>query len=106
LRADNGQVGSYVRLFNSNAAITITNALGETAGFHDSTTFCTLSDGQPIVPEAGGHQRPIGYFVPSGAYSAKMYGFADSTATFAAFGSQMFKYWRTGAGRAQTDLLT
>jgi hypothetical protein len=106
LRAGNGQAGSYVRLFNTNAAITITNARGETAGFHDSTAFNGFSDGQPIDPEAGSQQRPIGYVVPSGAYSVEMHGFADSTAAFAAFGSQMFKYWRTGAGRAQTDLLT
>jgi len=98
---------SYARLFNSDAAITVTNANGETAGFHDSTTFNGLSDGMPITPETGYFHRPIGYYVPSGAYAVRMYGFVDSSAVFSASEyPRMFTCWRTGADKSQTDFFT
>jgi hypothetical protein len=101
------QATSYVRLFNSDASITITNATGQTAGFYDSTMFNGFSDGIPIIPVTGMFHRPIGYYVPSGVYSARMYAFAESTASFSACeDSRMFTCWRAGADKSQTDLLT
>jgi hypothetical protein len=98
---------SHVRLFNSDAAITVTNAIGETAGFHDSTSFDGITDGMPIIPATGGFHRPIGYDVPSGVYAVRMYGFAGSDAVFSAFENyRVFTCWRTGADKSQTDFLT
>ena len=98
---------SYARLFNSDAAITITNAFGETAGFHDGSSFNGISDGMPIIPATGSYHRPIGYYVPSGVYTVRMSGFAGSDAVFSAFDNyRVFTCWRTGADKSQIDLLT
>ena len=99
---------SYLRVLNTTTSnITITDSIGNTIGFHDTTGFCTLTDGFPIIPATANFQPPIGYYIPGGSYSINMDSFKDSAATLSVFGSSnVFSYWRSDAAGNQSDRLS
>lgn len=105
-----GMIGEqpFLQVMNTNsAAINISNLLGNSIGFADSTVVDNMLDGFPIIPKTGTSEAPIGYVVPDGSYSIRMNAFRDSIASVAVFGnSSVFNYWRGDAVNNQTDLLT
>jgi hypothetical protein len=100
--------GSYVQVFNTTkGSITISDSIGNTIGFHDSTTFNTFTDGIPIIPATSKFQPPIGYYIPDKKYSIQMSSYEDTVSTFSVFGdSGVFSYRRTDAAYSQTDHLS
>jgi len=85
------------------ASTLITDALGDSTGYADSSWF-TNFQGKPLVSRTGFFQPPVGFLIPEGNYTVHIKDPVDTTAYCTVFSdSAIYTYRRTGARAGQHD---
>ena len=78
----------------------------DSIGLVGGSSFSTLTDGIPIIPETGQETPPIGYYLPNRPWSIRLSCFTDSTLKLTAYlDSTVIAYSRNDVDSTQTDEL-
>ncbi len=84
--------------------VLITNSLGETIGYQDSSDFNNLNNGIAIIPKTGSFSPPIGYYLPLDPHTITLSEFDSTEAAFSAiYGDFIYRYSRSDADFSQQD---
>jgi hypothetical protein len=103
-----GPAAASLRIYTTpGASVTIIDALDDSIGHRDSTTFTSIPGAGPIQLETGHNSPPIGFAVPPGGYSVTMHSIPDSTVTISALeDNQMFTYWQRNVVAGTTEKIS
>lgn len=110
----NGPLDSYMlqgslstEIYNSRTnEIIITDSLGSTSGFVDSTIINNIQGAIPLMELEPSYEPPSGYHLPFGIYRIKISSFTDSTAFLYLFNDDVtYSYRRDDASSIQEDHL-
>ena len=97
----------YAEFYLPSTGDVIFRFAADSIGLVSDSSFSTLTDGIPIIPETGQETPPIGYYLPNQPWHVQLSGFTDSTLRLTAyFDSTVIAYYRNDVDSTQVDELT
>ncbi|MCX6832236.1 MAG: SBBP repeat-containing protein, partial [candidate division Zixibacteria bacterium] len=99
-------VSQYAEFYLPSAGDVVFRFSSDSIGLARGSSFSTLTDGIPIIPETGQETPPIGYYLPNRPWSIRLSGFTDSTLKLTAYlDSTVIAYSRNDVDSTQIDEL-
>lgn len=99
-------LSEYVEFYLPSNGNVVLRESSDSIGLLGGSSFSTLTDGIPIIPETGQETPPIGYYLPNRAWNVRLSGFTDSTLRLTAYlDSTVIAYSRNDVDSAQIDEL-